>query len=66
MMTDEKQTMMTPDQAAQRLAVSKRTLASWRETRSGPPYLLTGRVVRYPIHMFEKWMSERLHGDIGS
>ena len=65
-MENSPKTMFTPDELAKRLAVSKRTLATWRETRSGPPFLLTGRVVRYPVKMVETWMRDNMHGDTRS
>ena len=61
-MENSPKTMLTPDELAHRLAVSKRTLAGWREARSGPPFLLTGRVVRYPVKMVEAWMRENTPG----
>ena len=40
--------LLTPAEAADRLAVSAKTLERWRSTGDGPPYIALGRrLVRY-------------------
>lgn len=41
------QTLLTPEAAATRLAVSPATLERWRVRREGPPFVKLGRLVRY-------------------
>ena len=39
--------LMTPEQAAERLTVSPKTLARWRWAGHGPRFFKIGRLVRY-------------------
>ena len=52
--------LMTPNEAAQFLAVSAETLAQWRSQRRGPQYIkLEGRLVRYRARDLESYLEER-------
>ncbi|WP_256596042.1 MULTISPECIES: helix-turn-helix domain-containing protein [Pseudomonas] len=54
---------MTPDQAANLLGVSPRTLAAWRCTgRYSVPYIKVGSKVRYPRKQLNEWLSNRPTG----
>jgi len=50
-----------PDQAADILEISKRTLANKRALGNGPPFLKLGGVIRYPIDAFETFLNNHLH-----
>jgi len=55
--------LMTEDQAAQRLAVSTRTLQGWRVRGGGPQYLKLGRgrgCVRYKTEDLEAYLDDRV------
>ncbi|POA89215.1 DNA-binding protein [Pseudomonas sp. FW305-E2] len=55
--------LMTPDQAANLLGVSPRTLAAWRCTgRYSVPYIKVGSKVRYPRKQLNEWLSNRPTG----
>jgi len=50
----------------ERLKVSKWTLANWRRSGFGPPYVrLKGNDIRYPEDGLRKWIAGRLVGSIG-
>lgn len=52
--------LMTPDQAANLLGVSPRTLAAWRcSGRYSVPYIKVGSKVRYPRKQLNEWLSNR-------
>jgi len=53
--------LLTPEEAAARLAVAVQTLAHWRVRGSGPSYVyLSARCVRYPEQALDQWLSERV------
>lgn len=53
--------LLTPEEAATRLAVAVQTLAHWRVRGSGPSFVhLSARCVRYSEAALEQWLSERL------
>ena len=53
--------LLTPSEAADKLAVSAQTLAHWRVRGSGPEFVhLSSRCVRYPENALETWLAERL------
>lgn len=55
--------LMTPDQAANLLGVSPRTLAAWRcSGRYSVPYIKVGSKVRYPRKQLNEWLSKRPSG----
>lgn len=41
------ETLLTPEQVSERLAISAKTLANWRSLCIGPAYVKVGAVVRY-------------------
>jgi len=58
-MTQSKEQLLSPPQAAKFLGVSMDTLAQWRSQRRGPPYIkLEGRLVRYRVVQLEKYLAE--------
>jgi hypothetical protein len=53
-------TLLTEQQAAERLGVRPATLAVWRHRRVGPPFIQVGpRVPRYDADALEGWIAER-------
>jgi excisionase family DNA binding protein len=55
--------LLTVEDAAARLKISKHTLNRWRVTGEGPPFVKYGpRLVRYTEHMLDEWAKKRLHG----
>ena len=50
-----------PDEVADILKISKRTLANKRALGNGPPYLKLNGVIRYPIDAFETYLNKHLH-----
>ena len=54
--------LLTVDEAAARLKISKHTLNRWRVTGEGPPFVKYGpRLVRYVESELDNWAQERLH-----
>ncbi|WP_458789590.1 helix-turn-helix domain-containing protein [Yoonia sp. MH D7] len=57
--------LMTPDEVAAYLGVSKETLNVWRCTkRYNLPYVKTGRLVRYRPEDVTTFVTSRLQGDL--
>ncbi len=57
------QTLLTVEDAAARLKISKHTLNRWRVTGEGPPFVKYGpRLVRYVESVLDEWAYKRLHG----
>ncbi len=55
--------LLTVEEAAARLKISKHTLNRWRVTGEGPPFLKYGpRLVRYIDRVLDDWAQKRLHG----
>lgn len=53
--------LLTPEEAAMKMAVAVQTLAHWRVRGSGPAFIhLSARCVRYPETALDDWLSERL------
>ena len=48
-MSAEPETLLTPEELAQRWSVSVKTLAKWRYEGSGPPYLKIVGQARYRL-----------------
>ncbi len=48
-----------PEEVAERLSLSVRTLADWRVQRRGPPTTKVGRRVVYPADAFYQWEREQ-------
>jgi len=57
------QILLTVEEAAARLKISKHTLNRWRVTGEGPQFVKYGpRLVRYDEAVLEEWARKRLHG----
>jgi excisionase family DNA binding protein len=55
--------LLTVEEAATRLKISKHTLNRWRVTGEGPPFVKYGpRLVRYLDRMLDDWAAKRTHG----
>lgn len=52
-------TLLHPSEAASRLGIAAKTLASWRASGSGPPYTQIGRLVRYRADLLEVWIGQQ-------
>ncbi len=53
--------LLTPQQAAEALAISPRKL--WGMTASGEiPHIRLGRCVRYPVDDLQRWIDEQKEG----
>jgi predicted DNA-binding transcriptional regulator AlpA len=50
---------LTPGELRARLGVHMQTLARWRVARTGPEYVKTGALVRYPVAAVEAWEAAR-------
>jgi predicted DNA-binding transcriptional regulator YafY len=50
---------VTPDQLAQHLGVSVRTLSRWHARRIGPPRCSVGKLILYRVIAVRAWMAER-------
>ena len=58
--------LLTVEEAAARLKISKHTLNRWRVTGDGPPFVKYGpRLVRYVESVLDRWAQQRLHGSTG-
>ena len=51
--------LATPEEVAEYLGLTAKTLKNWRSLRIGPRYLKTGGRVRYRWADVEKWHDER-------
>lgn len=52
--------LLTVEDAAARLKISKHTLNRWRVTGEGPPFIKSGpRLVRYDLASLDAWARER-------
>lgn len=52
--------LLTVEEAAERLKVSKHTLNRWRVEGCGPPFLKLARVVRYLDTAIDDWLVQRI------
>lgn len=53
--------LLTEKQAADKLALSQRTLQAWRRTGEGPPFVkLGGTAVRYVDSDLDAWIDEQI------
>lgn len=50
---------LTPDQAADYLRLSERTLIRWRNMRKGPPWVKAGRRVIYRRSDLDAWLERQ-------
>jgi predicted site-specific integrase-resolvase len=52
--------LLTPDQAAEVLSISPRTLEGWRRKGVGPPYVIySSRCIRYSEKTLREWLALR-------
>ena len=59
--TKPERLLLTPQQAAEALAISPRKL--WGMTASGEiPHIRIGRCVRYPVDDLQRWIDEQKKG----
>lgn len=57
-MSEHDSEILTPEQVAEFLHVSPRTMEEWRRTRTGPPWRRMGRHVRYLRREVLVWFEE--------
>lgn len=56
--------LLTVEDAAARLKISKHTLNRWRVTGEGPPFIKYGpRLVRYVVASLDAWALDRLYAN---
>ena len=55
---------VTPDQLAQHLGVSVRTLSRWHARRIGPPRCSVGKLILYRFTAVRAWMADRELGPV--
>jgi predicted DNA-binding transcriptional regulator AlpA len=56
--------LLTVEDAARRLKISKHTLNRWRVTGEGPPFIKYGpRLVRYVVGALDGWASKRFYSN---
>jgi len=57
-------TLLTVEDAAAHLKISKHTLKRWRVTGEGPPFIKYGpRLVRYLVSALDEWALDRLYAN---
>lgn len=56
---------LTPAEVSEITSIKRTTLASWRQKRKGPPYIMVeGTLPRYPKDQFEQWLTQHtVHSD---
>lgn len=50
---------LSPEQVTDITGFKKQTLANWRSTDFGPPYVKFGRIVRYPKDSLLAWLESQ-------
>ena len=50
-------TIWSPDELADNLGLSPRTLAAWRKARTGPAYIRSGGCIYYTSAAVTAWLS---------
>jgi hypothetical protein len=48
---------LTPAELAAELGTTERTLFNWRRTNYGPPWMKSGRSIKYPSEPFYRWVA---------
>jgi predicted DNA-binding transcriptional regulator AlpA len=57
-------TLLTVEDAAAHLKISKHTLNRWRVTGEGPPFIKYGpRLIRYLVTALDVWAQDRLYAN---
>jgi predicted DNA-binding transcriptional regulator AlpA len=57
-------TLLTVEDAASHLKISKHTLNRWRVTGEGPPFIKYGpRLVRYLVTALDAWALDRMYAN---
>lgn len=51
--------LLTPQDVADRLKISKNSLAVWRCRQQGPTYINVGRRILYPLPDLLVWLEQR-------
>lgn len=51
--------LLTPRELAAELGVAPKTLANWRHTGTGPPFVKVGHAPRYRHRDVERWLETR-------
>jgi excisionase family DNA binding protein len=51
--------LLTTEEVAEMLRVSRRTLETWRSTARGPVFVRVGRRIGYRPEAVEQWLAER-------
>lgn len=54
---------LLPEEAAERLRVSKNTLSNWRVQGRGPKFIKLGRKILYPLPELEAFEREHLQSN---
>jgi len=54
--------LITPEQLAEQLGVTVRTLQQWNLKRTGPPRMTLNRQIFYRISSVEEWLASREQG----
>lgn len=52
--------LLNAAEAAEYLALSKRTLEKWRTSLKGPPYVKMNGAVRYRLEDLEQWVADQV------
>lgn len=61
-MADEQaEEYLTPEQLAELLQVSEKTLRRWRNEGTGPPFVRIGRIIRYRKRAALAWLRDQEH-----
>jgi excisionase family DNA binding protein len=55
--------LMTEDEVAEYLRVTKRTVRAWRLESTGPPWLRVGRFIRYRRGDVDGWLERQRDRD---
>ena len=52
--------LLTQDEVAEKLQVSKSTLRNWRASKKGPPIVLIGQQIRYRPEDVTAWINAQV------
>jgi hypothetical protein len=51
--------LLRPEDVSAVLGAAPKTLANWRCERQGPPFIMIGRRVYYPLELLNDWLDRR-------